>query len=131
MLGAALGLVGASIDFISGYLILATSMVTTNSMGVSMTTYSSGEVAWGIGLVALGAVLVFSALATVSSIGMNRMGLFGALMMVYGVAMLFIGTAMYTGLSLMMSGSAISGLAMFVVGALMIINGVFMRRSRM
>lgn len=131
LLGSVLGLVGAGIDFISGYLILANSMVTTNNMGVSMTAFSPGAVAWGIGLVSLGVVLVLSALALVSSIGMNRMGPFGALMIVYGVVMLFIGSAMYAGFGFMMNGSVVSGLAMLVVGTLMIINGVFMRRPKM
>lgn len=129
-MGSVLGFVGAGVDFISSYLILADSMVTTNSMGVSMTAYSPGAVAWGIGLSAFGAVLVFSALATVSSIGLNRMRLFGALMIVYGVAMIFVGAAMYTGMALM-SGYIISSLAMFVVGTLMILSGAFMRRPRM
>ena len=131
MLGAVLGLVGAGVDFVSGYLILANSTVTTSSMGVSMTAYSARAVGWGVGLFLFGAVLVVSALALVSSVGMKRMGLFGALMITYGVAMLFIGAAMYTGMSLMMSGNFISGLAMFVVGALMIVSGAFMARPRM
>lgn len=129
-LGLSLGLVGALLDFSTGYLILTQAMMTTNEMGVNMTEYNSSALAWGIAIFVLGAILLVTAIASVSSVGKRRMDLFGVLMTVFGVAMLFIGGAMYSRVTPMMAGYFLSSLGMFVVGALMVLNGILMRRHR-
>jgi hypothetical protein len=130
LLGFILGLVGAAVDFASGYLVLSHT-VSTNTMGEMMVEYSLSELLWGVGLFALGALLVATSLISVSSVGLGRMGLFGDLMLVYGIAMLIIGSAMYSGVTPMMSGYLFSSAAMFVVGIFMIASGALMRQTRM
>jgi len=128
--GLILGFAGAALDFSFGYLIFVQSMVTTNTMGVSMIKYNSFVVVWGIGLFGLGGLLIITAIASVSSFGNMRMRIFGLLMVVYGVAMLLIGELMYSQIAPMMVGSILSSVGMFVVGFLMILNGVLMVRNR-
>ena len=128
--GLILGFAGAALDFSFGYLIFVQSMVTTNTMGVSMIEYNSFAVVWGIGLFGLGVLLIITAIASVSSFGNMRMRIFGLLMVVYGVAMLLIGELMYSQIAPMIAGSILSSVGMFVVGFLMILNGVLMVRIR-
>jgi hypothetical protein len=127
--GLILGLVGSLIDFVSGSLILTQGVMTTNQMGVTMNEYDPYTLAWGIAIFVLGAVLLITAFASISSTGMRRMDLFGVLMSVYGVVMIFIGGAMYSRLTTVMQGSFLTSLAMFSVGVLMVLNGILMRRS--
>ncbi|MHB2036916.1 MAG: hypothetical protein ACYCPW_09290 [Nitrososphaerales archaeon] len=127
--GFILGFAGAILDFSSGYLIFVQSMVTTNTMGVSMTEYNSFAVVLGIGLFVLGGLLIITAIASVSSFGNMRMRIFGLMMTVYGVVMLLIGELMYSRIAPMMAGSFLSSAGMFAVGFLMILNGVLMVRN--
>jgi hypothetical protein len=133
-LGLILGLVGALLDFTTGYFILERGVMritTMNGMGQTMTEYNSSVLAWGIGVLVLGAMVLITALASLSSLGMRRMNLFGALMIVYGMAMLFVGGAMLTGLAPMTMTEGytlLSSLGMLVVGALMLLNGFMMNR---
>jgi len=124
--GVLLGFAGALLDFYSGYLILVQAQM-VNGMGM-VEGYTSTGLTWGIGLAFLGVVLFVSSVALVLPSRMNRMGDFGALMVVYGFAMLFIGSSMYLGLTSMMSGVFSPALAMLAVGVLMIANGTLMRR---
>ncbi|MDG6998160.1 MAG: hypothetical protein JRN15_03495 [Nitrososphaerota archaeon] len=126
-----LGLAGASLDYASGYLILTNSMMIVNEMGNMLTSYSSSGLGWSIGLFALGTLLLATSIASFSSAGMGRMDLFGLLMIVDGVVMLLIGGAMFLRVTPMMNGFIFSGIGMFVIGALMIVNGGFMRRPMM
>jgi len=128
--GLILGFAGAVLDFSSGYLIFVQSKITTNTMGVSVTGYNSFAVVWGVGLFALGGLLIITTVASVSSFGNMRMQFFGILMVVYGVVMLLTGELMYSQIAPMMIGSFLSSSAMFVVGFLMILNGVLMVRNR-
>lgn len=65
--------------------------MTANDMAMSTVEYNISSLAWGIGIFALGAVLVITALAaSISPFGMTKMGAFGTLMVVYGIVMLFI-----------------------------------------
>lgn len=129
LFGMVLGFAGALLDFYSGYLLLTSSSMDTSDMGMIAQSNASGLV-WGIGIAALGVVLAVTALAT-RSLMRTRMRDLGGLMMVYGVAMLFIGTSMYAGITSMTQGALFPSLGMFVVGALMIVNGVMMWRPRM
>lgn len=129
--GFVLGILGSVLDFTSGYLILSNVMITTNEMGMMITSYSSSNLAWSIGLFALGALLLLTSLASISSIGRTRMNLFGMLMLVYGIVMLLVGAAMFTRVAPMMTGYLASSVGMFVVGVLMVVNGSLMNRRMM
>jgi len=124
--GVLLGFAGALLDFYSSYLVLVQAQM-VNGMGM-VEGYTSTGLTWGIGLAFLGVVLFVSSVALVLPSRMNRMGDFGALMVVYGFAMLFVGSSMYLGLTSMMSGVFSPALAMLAVGVLMIANGTLMRR---
>ncbi len=119
-----LGIVGALIDFSTGYLLLSESTMTTNDMGVTLTSYNTFAIAWGIGISVLGIALVLTAVANIFS--MEHVALFGVLMVLFGIIMLFIAGAMYSHVTPIMSGYLVSSIAMSVVGALMISNGIFM-----
>ena len=123
-----LAVAGSLLDFYSGYQILAQS--TTNEMGMVVMQYTSSGLLWGVGVIVLGAALVITAFAEVSSFGMRRMGTFGTLMVAYGIIMLFVGVSMFRGVTPMMQGITLSGLGMLAVGPLMVFNGVIMWRSR-
>ena len=129
--GVILGLAGAFLDYVSGYLILVHSMMSTNLMGTIMTSYRSSGLAWSVCLFALGTLLLITSIVSISKTGLARMGLFGVLMIVYGIVMLFVGGAMILRITPMMSSYLVSSTGMFVVGALMIINGGIMRRPMM
>lgn len=127
--GVVLGLAGAALDFYSGYQVVVQSSV-PSAMGMAE-SYSSSGLAWGIGLAALGVVLVVTSLAALSPGARQRMGAFGKLMVVYGVAMLVVAASMYTGMAPMMQGASASALAMLMVGLLMLGNGLQMAGSHM
>ncbi len=98
-----------------------------------MVHYSGSAIAWGVFVTILGVLLVVTAVANVSLIGMKRMSLFGLLMVLYGLVMLLLGALMYSGvIPLMMEKNfaLVSSLGMFVVGALMLVNGSIMTRTR-
>jgi hypothetical protein len=127
--GLILGMAGATADFSSGYLILSQGMMTANDMGTIITAINWYAVAWGAGLYVLSGLLVVSALASTSELGDRRMNDFALVMIVYGALMFGIGSLMYFGRTPMMQGSSLSGVAMFAVGALMVVNGAFKFRS--
>lgn len=128
VVGVLLGFAGAVLDFYSGYVILAQSWM-VNDMGI-FTGYTSTGLAWGIGVVSLGVVLAITSMAVMFYGRMNRMGDFGVLMIVYGLAMLFIGGSMYLGIAAMMNGAFFPAFAMLALGILMITNGALMRFSQ-
>jgi hypothetical protein len=128
LFGVFLAVAGSILDFYSGYQILAQS--STNDVGMVVMQYTSSGLVWGVGIIILGAALVITAPAVVSSFGMHRMKTFGTLMVAYGIIMLFVGISMYRGITPMMQGNIISGLGMLVVGPLMVFNGAIMWRSR-
>jgi len=100
-------------------------------MGVTTTHYNTAAQDWGIFLLALGGVLVITAALNVTSLGRKHMGLFGALMMGYGVIMFIVGALMYSGGTPVMTQqftTMISSLGMFGAGALMVASGVLMSR---
>jgi len=134
LFGACLGIAGALLDFYSGSSFLSMSMSSTTMMGVTTTHYNAAAQAWGTFLVILGIVLALTAVLSITSLGMMRMPLFGALMMGYGVVMLSIGGLMFSGFTPMMqdqTSTLISSFGMFGVGALMLVNGsVMVTRAR-
>jgi hypothetical protein len=127
MSGFALGVVGAILDFYSGYLVLGQS--STNDMGM-VVVQSSSALAWGVGLFILGALLAITAFASVTSLGVRIGKSFGALMAVYGIIMLAIGGFMYSGFAAMMGGALVPSLGMISIGALMVLEGLVMRKAR-
>jgi hypothetical protein len=128
LFGVFLAVAGSILDFYSGYQILAQSA--TNEMGTVVMQYTSSGLVWGVGIIILGAVLVITAPAVVSSFGMRRMRTIGTLMVAYGIIMLFVGISMYRGITPMMQGITLSGLGMLVIGPLMVFNGAIMWRPR-
>ena len=85
------------------------------------------SLAWGIGVVALGAAVLATALLGATSYGRRRMRAFGYLMASFGVLMLFVGVSMYTGVTpAAMQAAQLSGIAMLIVGALMMFSGALM-----
>lgn len=126
--GIGLGIVGAILDFYSGYQIAAQSMSTSSDMAMGSTTPG---IVWGIGILSLGGVLLGTAVGSAVLPWAAKMKDLGALMVVYGLAMLFIGVSMYLGFTSMMNGALFPAIGMLLVGTLMIANGAFMRRSGM
>jgi hypothetical protein len=101
-------------------------------MGVTAMHYNSSAEAWGIFFAILAAVLVITAMMSITRFGMKKMSLFGVLMMGYGIVMIFLGFLMSSGITPMMqqqSSTQLSSVGMFVVGALMLSNGLIMARS--
>jgi hypothetical protein len=125
LVGLALGLAGAVLDFYSSYEIMSYPAAT---MGMALGVAVSGAI-WMAGLVALGVLLVATAVASFSSFGASRMALFGGMMVVYGVVMLLVGATMDAGISPAMQTASFTGLGMLVVGAAMVANGSMMLRS--
>jgi hypothetical protein len=129
-LGVVLAFAGAALDFFSSYQFVIQSRMTQNDMGVIMVEYDASSLEWGVGLSALGALLLGTALLNFTGLGMRKMHLFGILMATYGVIMLFIGFSMYSGIAPIMTERFLSSIGMFIVGFLMLGNGVGMTRSR-
>ncbi len=127
--GFVLGIAGAFLDFSAGYLLLTQSMTTTNDMGVTNVEYNASTISWGVGIIALGAVLLITALVSVSTIGIKRMRFMGVIMVIYGATMLFIGASMYSRIASMMEGSLALSFGMFLVGGLMVLNGIVMQKA--
>jgi hypothetical protein len=133
VIGFILGIIGALLDFYSGYSFFVTSEVTMSSMGVTTVQYNNSSIAWGGIFVVLGVTLICTAVVNISSRGMGRMSLFGGLMIIYGLAMLALSFLMYSGITPIMQQNSlvVSSVGMFIVGALMCANGWLMRRNRM
>lgn len=130
IVGLVLSLAGAALDFSTGYLILQNQlMTTTDNMGMVVTQYNASSLFWGLGLLALGVLLIATGFLSLTAIRMKRMGLFGSLMAAYGMIMLLVGYLMYSGLTPIMQGSMISSLGMFLLGVLMIASGVLMSKN--
>jgi hypothetical protein len=127
-LGVLVGFAGAALDFYSGYLLLAQSPG-SGEMGVLESNWAA--LIWGVGVGALGVVLAVTSAALVFGSGQRRMKDFGALMIVYGLAMLFIGGAMYSGVASQMVGNVVPGIGMLAVGVLMVANGALMLRPEL
>lgn len=113
--GVFLSLIGGLLDFLSGYQLI-------HPMS-AMSMVSGNQLLTGVGLFALGAIVVISGVMFVSPRIGSRMNLMGALMEVYGIVM---------GLASTYVPSMNPQLAdaMLVIGILMFLNGIFMQ-SRM
>jgi predicted tellurium resistance membrane protein TerC len=129
-IGVALGFAGALLDFYSGYLLLSQPSGSSEMGMGTMLASSWAPLIWGTGIVFLGIVLAITSLALVFGSLSRRMRDFGALMVVYGLAMLFIGSSMYAGVTSLMGGNLAPAIGMLVVGILMVANGVLMWRPR-
>jgi hypothetical protein len=125
--GFILGLVGGLLDFVSGTGLLQNGMQQT--MMESATDAQNQGV--GLGLYVLGAIVIASAVALVTSVGRGHSKLLSGLMVVNGVVMLLVGGWMAGDLPRMMTSAPTYGYAMVVVGALMIANGSMMSRNKM
>lgn len=124
LVGLALALIGAALDFYSSYEIMS-----YPAMMVGMAEGTLSATIWGVGLAALGVLLVATAAASFSSFGADRMALFGGMMVVYGVVMLLVGATMDAMISPAMQTASLTGLGMLVVGAVMVVNGSMMLRG--
>jgi hypothetical protein len=109
--GFAISLIGGSLDFVSGHQI-ATAMMP-----------SASEMAYGLGLYALGVAVIVTGVMMVVPRKMSRMNIAAVLMEVYGVVMVLIS-------SYAPSMQAWIGYAMLIVGILMFANAVAMQYSK-
>jgi len=110
--GLALSVAGGALDFVSGYLLAS------NSSGMTMT--NGAEFLVGSGLLVLGIAELATGAMVVSSLGVGRMRLLGALMEIYGILM---------GLASAYTPSMNGAMAdlMLGVGILMFLNGILMQ----
>lgn len=113
--GLILAIIGAALDFISGYAMV------TNSSAMSM---NETRLLGGVGLFALGIVVIVTGATMVTPLAAGRMSLFGLLMEVYGVVMGLASSYIPS-----MNGTVAD--AMLVVGILMFVNGMLMQSRRM
>ncbi len=111
--GLVFAIAGAALDFASGYFVLSDSMMSTNKMGAMIDAYTTSGIVWGIRLFALGVLLLVTAPVTLTSPGVGHIGIFGVLMIVYGIIMLLVGSAMSLRVTPMMNG-ILSSLGIFV-----------------
>lgn len=133
LFGLVLGIVGASLDFYSGYQLIAGSAQSSalpSSVGMPAVQYVAAGLPWGAGIAILGVMVAFSSVASVSMFGAAHMRTFGVLMVVYGLLMVLVGFAM-GGLASAMGTESLSGFGMLLVGGLMAINGFMMLRETM
>lgn len=121
------GLVGGLLDFASGAQLSLGGMQQT-PMENTIVSPQNGVIA--LGLFALGAIVIITAVASMMPVGRGHPRLFSVLMVVYGLVMLLVGASMVGGLVAMMSTPYL-GYAMLVVGTLMIVNGSYMSRAPM
>ncbi|MDG6937668.1 MAG: hypothetical protein JRN16_05175 [Nitrososphaerota archaeon] len=131
LFGLILGLVGASLDFYSGYQLIAGSAQSSalpSGVGMPAVQYVNSGLPWGAGVAALGVLVASTSVASVSVFGAAHMRAFGALMVVYGLLMVLVGFAM-GGLASAMGPESLSGFGMLLVGGLMAINGFMMLRE--
>lgn len=122
--GFMLGVVGGILDFASATSLLFNQPTQSGMMGTGI---SYTELA--IGLYLLGVLVIATSLISTMLIGMRFPRLFSVLMVAYGVVMAAVGWAMLSE----MASTEISSLytyGMIIVGALMLINGVLMLRTR-
>jgi len=124
-LSLVLGITGSVLDFYSGYQISHSDMMLPG-MGMTHAEYNPTSLAWGIGILVLGSAVLATTILGATSFGRQRMRLFGSLMVSYGVLMLLVGVSMYAGMTPIMQGASLSGLAMLVVGVLMTLSGGLM-----
>jgi hypothetical protein len=123
--GLILGLVGGVLDFASGAGLLLNG---TQQTMMGNTAVSPQNEVLALGLFALGAIVIITAIASVMSVGRGRPKLLSGLMLAYGIVMLLVGGSMAGGLVTMMS-TPLYGYAMIIVGLLMIVNGSIMSRG--
>jgi hypothetical protein len=112
ILGLALSVVGAVLDFGSGYLLVWDS----SSMAMS----SGADFLVGLGLLALGVALLVTGVMMVSRRAAGRTNVLGALMEIYGILMGLVST--YTP-----SMNGVIANLMLVVGILMFLDGILMQ----
>ena len=129
-LALVLGFAGSALDLFSGYQISQSEM-TLPGMGITHAEYNPTSLAWGVAIMVLGAAVLAAALIGATPFGRQRMRAFGSMMVSYGVLMLFIGSLMYEGVTPIMQGASLLGLAMLAVGALMVLSGGLMVLPRM
>jgi hypothetical protein len=114
-LGLVLSVVGAALDFVSGY-----SLVLDSS---SMTMTVEVDLLVGLGLLALGMAVLATGVVMATGRAAGRTNLLGALMEIYGILM---------GLVSAYTPSMNGGIAdlMLVVGILMFLNGIIMQSRK-
>jgi hypothetical protein len=122
--GFMLGVIGGLLDFGSA------STIALNQGGPMVaSSYLMPGDAWAALLVVLGAVVVASAVLSVTMTGAGHFRGFSLLMVALGVVMAAIGALMSGGS--VAGSSLIFSYGMVIVGALMAINGVVMLRAPM
>jgi hypothetical protein len=122
-----LSLFGAVLDFTVATLLLqSVSMNGISNMGMDSISPSLDVTVWSLLLYSLGMALLVTGVLGVTQFSNGRMKVFGGAMILYGIIMLVIGVFMLAGITPMMEGVNHSGLAMFLLGFGMIVNGLLM-----
>jgi len=125
--GFMIGVIGGLLDFAS-----ATSLLINRATQESgMMNATNSDTVWIVGLYALGAVVIVSAVLSIMSVGFRFARLFSALMIAYGATMVASGWVMTTGTMSGTTDLVLYGYGMLIVGALMLVNGAIMMRSPM
>ena len=120
-----LGLLGGAVDLAVGaILLLQTPMTMMPSLATALGFFA------GIGLLALGVIVLVTALLMSRRGAMERGLRAGGLMLLYGALMLAIGGAMLGQVFPLMGGSLYSGITMIVLGVAMLVSGGSMARGR-
>lgn len=118
-----LGVIGGLLDFAS-----ATSLLLDRAEQLGMMSVGAPYIMLSLGLYILGVLVIVTSLFSAMLVGMRHPGLFSALMIIYGAAMVVVGWVMSTD----MVSAVVSSLysyGMIVLGALMLINALLMLRS--
>ena len=113
--GLILAIIGAALDFVSGYVMVANS----SAMPMNGGTRLLG----GVGLFALGIVVIVTGAIMATPFAAGKMSVYGLLMEVYGVLMGLASTYIPSMNSMVAD-------AMLVVGILMFVNGMLMQSRR-
>jgi drug/metabolite transporter (DMT)-like permease len=121
---ALLGIVGGLVDILAGVGVLQPGPM----MGSESSMFSAVSGWAGFFLIGLGVVVFLTGLYIVVSRMMNS-SLVSSLMPAYGVIMLVLGVSMLGRVFSMMQYSAISGVAMLLLGAAMLYSGYDMRKG--
>lgn len=88
---------------------------------------SSSAMLGGYSLLVLGAIVLLTGLYVLTSHMMKHYSIIGGLMLLYGAIMLVLGLAMLGKVFSTMQGSTLSGAVMLLMGAAMLYSGYGMR----
>jgi uncharacterized membrane protein HdeD (DUF308 family) len=120
---AAIGIVGGIVDLVAGLALLQP----VGMMAGETMRGSSSAMLGGYFLLVLGVIVLLTGLYVLTSPMMKHYSIIGGLMFLYGAIMLVLGLAMLGKVFSTMQGSTLSGAVMLLLGAAMLYSGYGMR----